>query len=156
MTTSTSTRIHLFCAQFNTFLTTVTSKLHCSSARHYLPLCWLFMATISSPKLSNRQGKMTSIVRGMNLQRDVHVTCDPVLIKCSRKTPRKNALLSYAQLSKSRKGKKNTTLFVSKLGVDHGSMGVSCAQTPLPSGKILRGAGSVHSLSWELRKKKTL
>ena len=89
-------------------------------------------------------------------QRDVHVTCDPMLIKCSRKTPRKNALLSYAQLSKSRKGKKNTTLFVSKLGVDHGSMGVSCAQTPLPSGKILRGAGSVHSLSWELRKKKTL
>ena len=143
MTTSTSTRIHLFCAQFNTFLTTVTSKLHCSSARHYLPLCWLFMATISSPKLSNRQGKMTPIVRGMNLQRDVHVTCDPVLIKCSRKTPRKNTLLSYAQLSKSRKGKKNSTVFVSKLGVDHGSS---------PSGEILSGGGSVHRLSWQLRK----
>ena len=77
------------------------------------------------------------------VQRDVHVTCDPVLIKCSRKTPRKNTLLSYAQLSKSRKGKKNSTVFVSKLGVDHGSS---------PSGKILSGGGSVHRLSWHLRK----
>ena len=45
-----------------------------------------------------------------------------MLIKCSRKTLRKKTLLCYAQLSKSRKGKKNSTVFVSKLVVDHGSI----------------------------------
>ena len=85
------------------------------------------------------------------LQHDVHVTCDPILIKCSRKTSRKNTILCYAQLSKSRQGKKNSTVFVSKLGVDHGN--ILCTD-PLPSKKILRGGGSAHRVSWELRKKK--
>ena len=31
-------------------------------------------------------------------------------------------------------------------------MGVAFVQTPLPSGKILRGGGSLHRLSWEIRK----
>ena len=62
------------------------------------------------------------------LQHDVHVTCDPTLIKCSRKTRRKNTILCYAQLSKSRQGKKNSTVFVSKLGVDHGN--ILCTDPP--------------------------
>ena len=66
---TTSTRIHLFCAQFNIFLTTMASKLHCSSARHYLPLWWLFTATIWGPKLSNWQGKLKQIVSSMKIKR---------------------------------------------------------------------------------------
>ena len=87
------------------------------------------------------------------LQHDVHVTCDPTLIKCSRKTRRKNTILCYAQLSKSRQGKnrkKNSTVFVSKLGVDHGN--ILCTDPP-PLKENPEGRG-VCTQGIELRKKK--
>ena len=87
------------------------------------------------------------------LQHDVHVTCDPILIKCSRKTRRKNTILCYAQLSKSRQGKnrkKNSTVFVSKLGVDHGN--ILCTDPP-PLKENPEGRG-VCTQGIELRKKK--
>ena len=40
----------------------------------------------------------------------------------------KHTILCYAQLSKSRQGKKNSTVFVSKLGVDHGN--ILCTDPP--------------------------
>ena len=135
---TTSTRIHLFCDK-QTSLQFCTILLILVMAK--------FDHNLRSDTFELRRKTETDCALDENekdlLQHDVHVTCDPILIKCSRKTRRKNTILCYAQLSKSRQGKKNSTVFVSKLGVDQGSS---------PLGKILSGGGSVHRLSWQLRK----
>ena len=137
----------------------MTGKHHCSSARHYLPLCWLFTATISGPKLSNRQEKITPIVRwqsapgaGWKLKGpssawcacDLRSNADQVFQEnTSKKHP--SMLRPIKQITQG-KEKQYSCLKWALI------IGVSCVQTPLPSGKILRGGRSVHRLSWELRK----
>ena len=120
---TTSTRIHLFCDK-QTSLQFCTILLILVIAK--------FDHNLRSDTFKLRRKTETDCALDENekdlLQHDVHVTCDPILIKCSRKTRRKNTIQCYAQLSKSRPGKKNSTVFVSKLGVDHGN--ILCTDPP--------------------------